>query len=71
MINVAVEITKIVDEPFPIFVEAVLIDINGTEHYFLDKLPVFSASYNVSVPCIGEMRCEIVQNKRTTMIVDT
>lgn len=57
MLRVKVEILKIIDNGFPVFVEAVLVDCNGVKHYFHDKLSVFSLDCEIKIPCIGEMRC--------------
>lgn len=42
MASIAVEITQLVDEQFPGFVECRLVDATGVEHRFVEKGPVVS-----------------------------
>ena len=37
---VSVSILRVVDDGFPTFVECVLVDADGQEHHFVEKLPV-------------------------------
>lgn len=39
--------------------------------YFVDKLHVFTLAYNSRPPCIGKMRCNIIESKQETFIIDT
>lgn len=71
MVAVKVKILKIIDNSFPIFVECVLVDLNGERHYFHDKLSVFSIEDSVQYPCFGELRCQITQYKRNTVVIET
>lgn len=71
MIAVKVEILRIIDGGFPAFAECMLVDCNGKKHYFQDKFPVFSSEYITEFPHSGEMRCQMVQNKQNTLIIDT
>lgn len=71
MLGVKVEILKIIDNGFPVFVEAVLVDCNGVKHYFHDKLSVFSLDYEIKIPCIEEMRCQIVLRGQNILVIDT
>lgn len=71
MITVKVEILRIIDNSFPVFVECVLVDCNGKKHYFHDKLPVFSLDCNTEVPRVGEMGCRIIQDKQDTLVIGT
>lgn len=66
-----VMITKITDEAFPIFVEAVLTDCHGETHYFTDKLPIFSLERTPKLPCEGTLRCTILQDNGETCLIDT
>lgn len=68
---IKVMITKITDEAFPIFVEAVLTDCHGETHCFSDKLPIFSSEYNPVLPCEGTLRCTILQDNGETCLIDT
>lgn len=71
MLGVKIEILKIIDNGFPVFVEAVLVDCNGVKHYFHDKLSVFSLDCEIKIPCIGEMRCQIVLRGQNILVIDT
>ena len=66
-----VMITKITDESFPTFVEAVLTDYHGETHYFTDKLPIFSLERTPKLPCEGVIRCIIIQDNGETCLIDT
>ena len=68
---IKIMITKITDEAFPIFVEAVLTDCHGETHCFSDKLPIFSSEYNPVLPCEGTLRCTILQDNGETCLIDT
>ena len=68
---IKVMITKITDEAFPIFVEAMLTDCHGEIHCFSDKLPIFSSEYNLVLPCEGTLRCTILQDNGETCLIDT
>lgn len=71
MAVVKVEILKIIDMSFPIFIEFELIDINGTSHHFIDKVPVVSGDYDLVPPCDGYMGCTIINETENTFIIDT
>lgn len=71
MNTVKVEIQKIIDHSFPVFVECVLVAYDGKKYYFHDKLPVFSSDCNTKIPSVGKMRCRIVQDKQDTLVIDT
>lgn len=71
ILGVKIEILKIIDNGFPVFVEAVLVDCNGVKHYFHDKLSVFSLDCEIKIPCIGEMRCQIVLRGQNILVIDT
>lgn len=70
MVTVRVDIVRITDDSFPVFVEAVLVDCHGEKHYFHDKLPVFALDFNTEFPAVGGMRCQIVETKQETIIID-
>ena len=71
MANVKVNVLKIVDMSFPIFVKFELIDCNSVSHYFIDKVPVISDNYDLIPPCTGNMRCSIIRETNNTIIIDT
>ena len=71
MAEVKVNILKIVDISFPIFVEFELIDCNGISHRFVDKVPVISNNYELIPPCTGYMRCSIIKETDEKFIIDT
>ena len=71
MTGLIVEIKKITDQAQPLYVEAELVDIHGKRHVFHDKLPVFSSLEFSSFPCIGEIRCVIIDQNEESLVVDT
>ena len=71
MASVKVNILKIVDMSFPIFIEFELIDKKGISHHFIDKVPAVSNDYDLVPPCIGYMRCNIVKETDNSFIIDT
>ena len=71
MASVKVNILKIVDMSFPIFVEFELIDKKRISHHFIDKVPVVSGDYDLIPPCIGYMGCNIVNETENSFIIDT
>jgi len=63
MTSVAVEITRYVNDAFPGWVEAVLIDARGSAWTFVEKVPVVSSdslTASSSFPCAGAIACEVV-----------
>ena len=61
--SVACEIVRWTDDHFPGWVEARLVDADGREWRFEDKVPVFSTeplTATTSYPVAGAIRCEIV-----------
>lgn len=69
---VYVEILRMIDDSFPIFVECVLLDSRGKKHYFHDKISIFlSDSHTITFPTIGQIRCQIIQDGEETLIIDT
>lgn len=71
MADVKVNVLKIVDNSFPIFVEFELMDCNGISHRFVDKVPVISHNYDLIPPCTGYMRCSIIKETNKTFLIDT
>lgn len=71
MAAVKVTILKIVDTSYPIFVEFELVDAKGASHYFIDKVPVVSGDDELVPPCVGYMRCNIINETENTFIIDT
>ena len=62
MPEITVQIVRFVDSSFPGFVEARFIDASGTEHSFLEKVPVVSRENLLAdsrYPRVGAIRCEI------------
>ena len=71
MLEVKIEIVKITDNSYPVFVEARLVDCNGNAHYFHDKLPVFTIDEPKSIPCDGIIRCTLITENADTVLIDT
>ena len=71
MTGLIVKIKNITDAAQPIFVEAELVDYHGKKHIFRDKYPVFSSHEECSVPCMGEIRCVIINENDGSLVVDT
>ena len=59
--DVRVDITDITDDS----------DIEGKRHFFVDKLPIISAEYEVQLPCEGALRCHIIAEKPDSYVIDT
>jgi len=78
-IAIAVKITRFVEIGFPGFVECLLIDANGQEWLFVDKIPVVACKdldENSSYPQVGQIACEIIsrrtdENNHEVVLVDT
>lgn len=67
-----VTIEEIVDISFyPGICKAYFIDVNGKKHIFTDKIPVFTEESNPDIQSEGELRCEIVEEKEDTVIINT
>lgn len=71
MIDVKIKIERVIDESYPVFVEARLVDCNGNAHYFHDKLPVFTKAEPENIPCDGIVRCEMITENADTVLIDT
>lgn len=71
IVGVKVTITRITDDSFPSFVEAMLTDYQGEAHYFTDKLPVFSLEDNPKLPYDGTIRCIVIQDNTESCLIDT
>ena len=62
MLNLAVQIVRLIDEHSPGFVECVLIDAEGGQHEFVEKGPVVSTSdlrSDSHYPQLGYIGCVI------------
>jgi len=62
MVNLAVQIVRLIDEHSPGFVECVLIDAEGVQHEFVEKGPVVSTSdlrSDSHYPQLGYIGCVI------------
>src|SRR5262245_60590328 len=60
--ELAVEITRFVDEHIPGFVECRLVDASGKTHLFVEKVPIVTAEalWTASeYPRPGALRCEV------------
>jgi hypothetical protein len=65
--SVACEIVRWTDDRLPGWVQARLVDADGTEWRFEDKAPMFSAedlTSTTSYPVAGAIRCEVVGEDR-------
>ena len=75
MADVKVSVLRIVDVSQPGFVEFELVDCNGINHHFIDKIPVICDSekceYDSIPPYDGYMRCNIIRETSNTVIIDT
>jgi hypothetical protein len=63
MTSVTVEITRYVDDSFPGWVEAILLDARGSAWTFVEKVPVVSMenlTASSAFPCSGAIACEVV-----------
>ena len=70
--DVRVDITDITDDSgYPTFVRFAFTDIEGKRHFFVDKLPIISAEYEVQLPCEGALRCHIIAEKPDSYVIDT
>jgi hypothetical protein len=62
MYQVKIQITGIVNEDYPIWVEVFLTDINGKEWRFIDKVPIFLVDdIPLTLPLEATMRCTLVK----------
>lgn len=62
MPSVIVEITSLVDDKFPGFVECTLVDADGRSHTFVEKVSVVTQEplgLESEYPCEGAIRCEV------------
>jgi hypothetical protein len=63
MAQVKIQIERVVDENYPIWLEAALVDINGKRWIFIDKAPIFFTDYVLTNPPVdATMRCSVVKN---------
>ena len=62
MPSVSFEIARFVDDHQPGFVECILVDADGLQHTFVEKIPVISPN-NLGptsiYPCAGVVQCEV------------
>lgn len=62
MTDIAIQITRFVDDDFPGFVECVLIDASGASHIFIEKGPRVSSQNLIessTYPCTGSIECTV------------
>jgi hypothetical protein len=63
--RLAVTITRLVDDSFPGWVECLLLDAAGNQHWFTEKVPVVSdgcAGPDDVYPRPGLLRCVVIQD---------
>ena len=66
MISVKVEITRLIDDAQPRWVECKLVDAYGREHLFVEKVPVVSLEdldASSTYPRSGSIGCEVIERK--------
>lgn len=66
MISVKVEITRLMDDAQPGWVECKLIDAYGREHRFVEKVPVVSLEdldASSAYPRPGSIDCEVIERR--------
>ena len=66
MNSVKVEITRLMDEGQPGWVECKLVDAYGREHLFVEKVPVVSSENldaSSAYPQPGSIDCEVIERK--------
>lgn len=62
MYGVKVRIRRILEaSPTDTFVECLLTDYDGQEHYFRDKLHLFCTEWEPQIPCEGVIRCSLIR----------
>ena len=67
MFSLEVEITRFVEASQPGWVECVLVDVGGTKHLFVEKVPVVTLEdldEKSDYPRVGIIACEVVERKR-------
>ena len=78
-VELKVDIVRFIDESYPGFVECRLIDANGREWCFHDKVPVFTTAplnSDCALPQTGVIACQVVESSirsdgREIICVDT
>ena len=66
MFVIKVKISRLVDDHQPGFVECSFIDAHGTEHFFVEKVPVVTLadrSADGSYPVDGTLGCEVLGSR--------
>ncbi len=77
MTVVEVEITRFIegtDDSYPGFVEFALTDARGSRFVFVDKVPIVTSDDlgpSSEYPCVGEMRCTVVEPHSDGVIINT
>jgi len=62
MPSVSLEIARFVDDHQPGFVECILVDADGLQHTFVEKIPIVSSGNlgpTTIYPCAGVVQCEV------------
>ncbi|HVZ37772.1 MAG TPA: hypothetical protein VHI13_00700 [Candidatus Kapabacteria bacterium] len=75
---IRVEIVRWVDDRFPGIVECRIMDADGAEHLFIEKLPIVTSENfdrNIAYPRPGMIACRIVEylcdpGRRARVVVD-
>lgn len=74
MIHIKANIVKVIDDTFyPGIVEAVVQDVEGREHHFIDKTPMFSEKDVLSIkqlPLQGSVNGMCLERTGDKMLVD-
>ena len=79
MLVVRVELCRYVDAAFPGWVECRLVDANGHQHVFVEKIPVVTADYldeSSVLPHPGTVACIVLEKQehrdgRQIVLIDT
>jgi hypothetical protein len=74
MTGVRVQVTRIVDDAFPGFVECALVDVHGRRWLFREKGPVVTNDYltaSDAYPQPGVIACQVVARAGGVVRIDT
>ncbi len=73
--SIEVQITRIISDEFPGYVECSFTDVKGENHVFVEKLPIVSdcpgAIGSLPIPSIGHLRCTLVSSSKQTCSIST
>ena len=74
MPSVVVQITRVIDDDYPIFIEFTLTDADGKLHLFHDKLPIIDAAPDKQFDPtgkLGELPCTVIEHGDDLAVIDT